>query len=133
MATEYPKPHRLAEIFSRLSAQGPYPTFDVAYRALCRTIDVVEDELSGEPNKPWRWRELNRIFPPQTDRMSTLHGGVVMRFDSKRHVTYIGRNGAIEVRAITRRGLPIETVYSQLGADGQGVVDLLPELRDRNL
>ena len=97
----------------------------------CSTLDQVEDELSGLPNEPERWRELDRLFPPQMDRMSSVAGSDVKRFDSKRHMTYIAPNGAIEVRLLPMSKLVV--YFSKPGDDGRTVCDVCPQLRDKNL
>lgn len=66
-------------------------------------MDGVEDELTPYPNEPDRWMQIDRLFPPQMDRMSSVKGCDVKRFDSRRHVTYVSDNGAIELRSLRLR------------------------------
>jgi hypothetical protein len=62
-----PRHERLVIYFERLLAAEPADTYEAALGLICRTLDEVEDEFSGEPNEPDRWRELDRMFPPQAD------------------------------------------------------------------
>lgn len=96
-------------------------------------MDEVEDELTPYPNEPDRWMQLNRLFPPQMDRMSRVRDCDVVRFDSRRHVTYIAGNGSIEVRSLRVIDGHIEVHFRQVGHDGQSVCDICPALKDMNL
>ncbi len=127
------KGERLAEIFRRIDAAPSCSTFEEAYELLCRTMDEVEDELTPFPNEPDRWMELPRLFPPQMDRMSSVQGEDVKRFDSLRHVTYIARNGAIEVRSLRVVDGKVSVHFTKAGSDGQSVCDVCPDLKDENL
>jgi hypothetical protein len=129
VGTAITKQQRLEEVFRRLANAAPESSFEGAYQLLCKTIDQVEDELSGLPNEPDRWMELGRLSPPQTDRMSSVEGCDVKRFDSRRHVTYIATNGAMEIRLIRD---PV-ALFSKLASDGRGVCDVCPELASNNL
>ncbi len=82
MAETPSKDERLKEFFQRLASLQPASTFEEAYRQLCKTLDQVEDEMSGLPNEPERWMTLDRMFPPQSDRMSSVAGCDVKRFDN---------------------------------------------------
>jgi len=128
-----PKRDRLREIFNRLADANSASTFDEAYRLLCSTIEQVEDEHSGLPNEPARWKELERLFPPGIDRMSSVEGTDVKRFDSLGHVTYIAPNGAIEIRAKRSIAGQIVVHCSKPGSDGRGLSEVCPQLTDKNL
>jgi hypothetical protein len=127
------KAERLAEFFRRLGEAGAASSFDEAYRLLCSTLDQVEDEMSGLPNEPERWMTSDRMFPPQSDRMSSVEGCDVKRFDNLRHITYIAANGAIEIRSKRRRDGAIEVHFSKAGSDGQNINDFCPKLANDNL
>lgn len=127
------KAERLAEFFRRLGKAGAASSFDEGYRLLCFTLDLVEDEMSGLPNEPERWMTLDRMFPPQSDRMSSVEGFDVKRFDNLRHITYIAANGAIEIRSRRRRNGAIEIHFSKAGSDGQSISDFCPKLANDNL
>lgn len=127
------KAERLAEIFRRLHAADRVASFEDAYHLLCSTLEQVEDELSGLPNEPERWMTLDRMFPPQSDRMSSVEGCDVKRFDNVRHITYIAANGAIEVRSKRRQEGVGEVHFSKPGFDGRSVTDCCPRLADANL
>jgi hypothetical protein len=127
------KSERLAEFFQRLGTASPAASFDEAYKLLCSALDQVEDELSGLPNEPERWMTLDRMFPPQSDRMSSVEGCDVKRFDNVRHFTYIAGNGAIEIRSKRRKKGAIEVHFSKPGLDGRSISVFCPQLADVNL
>lgn len=96
-------------------------------------MDEVEDELTPYPNEPDRWMELPRLFPPLMDRMSSVPGCDVKRFDSLRHVTYVAGNGAMEVRSLRAVQGVFNVHFSMEGSDGRSVCDVCPELKESHL
>lgn len=133
MAETPSKDERLKEFFRRLASLEPASTFEEAYRQLCKTLDQVEDEMSGLPNEPERWMTLDRMFPPQPDRMSSVAECDVKRFDNLRHITYISGNGAIEIRSKRLKGQTADTHLSKIAADGRSVIEFCPNLAQKNL
>ena len=127
------KAERLAEFFRRLGAASAASSGDEAYRLLCSTLDQVEDEMSGLPNQPARWLTLDRMFPPQTDRMTLVEGCAVTRFENLRHITYIAANGAIEIRSRRRRNGASDVHFSKAGSDGRMLIEFCPRLANGNL
>lgn len=127
------KAKRLAEFFRRLGAAEPVASFDEAYQLLCSTLDEVEDELSGQPNEPERWMTLDRMFPPHSDRMSSVNGCDVKRFDNVAHITYIAANGAIEIRSKRRTEGIVQVHFFKPGNDGRRMSDFCPQLANANL
>jgi len=127
------KAERLMEFFQRLSEAGAASSFDGAYRLLSSTLDQVEDELSSLPNEPERWMTLDRMFPPQSDRMSSVERCAVKRFNNLRHITFIAANRAIEIRSKRRRNGTIEVHFSKAGSDGQSISSFCPKLAIDNL
>lgn len=124
---------RLEEFFRRLNSAGAVASFEEAYDLLCSTLNQVEDEFSGLPNEPDQWMASDRMFPPQTDRMSSVPECTVKRFDSLRHITYIAKNGSIEIRSKRLKAGKIEVHFSKAGSDGIQVSDVCPNLANRNL
>jgi len=101
--------------FLRLAAAPPAGSFDAAYRLLCQTLEAVEDEFSGVPNNPTRWQADGRLYPPQQDTSFEVPGSPeVTGFRSRAHKTYIGRNGAIEIRS----AFDGTVVFEKPGSDG---------------
>lgn len=117
---EVPKRERLDEFFRRLVAAPSAGSFDDALTQLAKVLDAVEDELSGVANIPENWQSDQRIYPPQRDAAREVPGHPrVMRFRSRRHNTYVGENGSIEIVALSGR---IEV--RKPGLDGHGVWEL---------
>lgn len=126
------KSERLAEIFRRMSEAPACSSFETAHALLCSTMDEVEDELTDFPNEPERYMAIPRLFPPRGDRMSSVGGCDVKRFDSLRHVTYIASNGAIEIRTMRVVNGQIRTHFRKEGSDGRFVDEICPELKKKN-
>lgn len=126
------KAMRLKVVFQRLDGAEAVGSFEAAYELLCSTLDQVEDELSGLPNEPDQWMTLDRMFPPQFDRMSSVSECIVKRFDSLGHITYIALNGAIEIRSKRRNGGTIVVHFSKAGSDGKQIRDVCPKLANDN-
>lgn len=117
---EVPKRERLIEFFRRLLAAPRAGTLDEMYAQLCKILDEVEDELTGVPNNPMNWQSDQRIYPPQKDASRDVAGHtLVTRFRSRRHNTYIGENGSVEIVTLSGR---IEV--QKPGLDGRGVWEL---------
>jgi hypothetical protein len=127
------KQERLSEFFRRLANAQPASSFEEANRLISSTLNAVEDELSGLPNDPTRWKELGRLFPPQNDKQREIVKSTIWRVDSLRHCTFIGSNGSFEIRDIFPRNGRIVLHISKPGQDGRRVSDLCPELHDQNL
>jgi hypothetical protein len=115
------KQERLTIFFERLDEAPPASTHEVAYELLCDTLNSIEDEFNDVPFNPDNWQTDGRMYPPQPDRAYEVDGHPhLTRYKSFKHNTYIGDNGAIEVRSF-----PEETVlFSKQGADGRGVWEL---------
>src|SRR5438270_9250182 len=112
------KKARLELFCERLAAAQAASTRDEGYALICSTLDIVEDEHSGVPNNPPSWRTDGRLYPPQTDRVYAVDGfPEVLRYSSFRHDTYIGSNGAIEIRVIATDAV----LFTKPGANGKGV------------
>ena len=112
------KDARLAIFFQRLSDAPAVGTHDEAYVLLCEILNAVEDEFSGVPYNPSNWLTDNRLYPPQSDRVYAVREfPEVRRYGSFKHDTYIGKNGAIEVRLIATNTVQ----FTKAGMDGKGV------------
>ena len=94
------KRDRLDEFFRRLASQPPSRTPDDALERICRTLDEVEDELSGIPKAtppPPPGRSDGRMYPPLNDLVTRLSdGGLTAR--TTRHDISIGPDGSIIIR-----------------------------------
>ena len=111
------KAERFEEFLRRLGAAPAASDFDEAYRLVCDTLDAVEDEMTSIPFDPPKWRIDGRMYPPQMDMAKLVDGRPdVTRFRSLRHSTFIGANGAIEIR--TDAGV---VIFSKPGVGGQAV------------
>lgn len=79
---------------------------------------MVEDELTDIPFNPGLFRSDGRMYPPQEDHAHAVDGHPeVTRYRSSGHNTFLGSNGAIEIRRI--RGGHVD--LAKHGADGRGV------------
>ena len=87
----------LAEFLLRLGNAKPASDSDGAFCLLSNMLTSVEDEHSGVPNDPSRWREDGRLYPPQADReiRSPVNGTRCYRTAGHRLV--FGENGAIAI------------------------------------
>jgi hypothetical protein len=110
------KESRLAEVFRRLEGMPASGSFEEAWLNLEKTLDAVEDELSGAPQDPSRWQSDGRMYMPQADSEIKAPRKGVRKFRSRGHYVLFGPNGAIEVQDLRGR-----TVHARSGADGQGV------------
>ncbi len=111
------KAERFEEFLRRLGAAPAASSLDEAYRQVCDILNAVEDDLTSIPFDPPRWMEDGRMYPPQADRAFAVTGRPdLTRFRSRHHSTFIGANGAIEVRTDAD-----VVVFSKSGADGRTV------------
>jgi len=111
------KSERLREFFRRL-ARAPSASSEVDALALIEEhMSQVEDELTDLKNDPNQWRVIDRLFPPRPDnRRSVPNHSKIARYRSRGHNTFIGENGAIEIR--TLKG---DVEFTKKGADGKEV------------
>jgi hypothetical protein len=108
----------VAEFVRRLAKLPPASTHDEARRQLEKTLNEVEDELSGVPFDPAHWRTDGRMYPPQDDSASDVDGYPnVTSYRSRGHETFIGSNGAFEIRDVATN----EVVVEKVGSDGKAV------------
>ncbi len=126
------KRERLAIFYERLESASVVSTAEAALELVNLALVSVEDEFSGEPNEPDRWQELDRMFPPQADSISTVSDGIKI-CRSRRHRTYLAQNGAIEIRSLVLdpQGQP-EVYFKKAVADGRFVCDVCPRLKNAN-
>jgi len=88
------KGQRLQIFFDRLRTLKPASTADAARRKIDDTLVAVEDEFSDVPaSHPPPATDDGRMYPALPDRTRNL--GDILAMDHRRHVTYLGRNGAI--------------------------------------
>ena len=85
-----------------------------------KTLNAVEDELSGMPYDLEKWQSDGRMYPPQDDSERGVPGRpFVRRYRSRRHNTFIAENGALEIRTVDD-----EILLTKAGADGRFIWDL---------
>jgi hypothetical protein len=83
-----------------LSAQacGDAPS---ALALIERIMTEVEEEFSGVPNDPAKYRSDGRLYPPQADAVRGVPGRPdLRRYRSVGHNTFIGLDGAIFIQGI---------------------------------
>jgi hypothetical protein len=117
---QIPKAERLREFYRRLREAPDSASLDEALEQLTRILDSVEDEMFGVPRDPANWLRDGRIYPPQRDSARPVPDHPrVTRFRSRKHSTFIGANGAVEI--VSSQGL---VELRKAGADGRGVWEL---------
>ena len=110
---------RLREFYQRLRTLPAAAGFEEAWTQISRTLNQVEDEMSGVPYDPSKWQTDDRLYPPQRDSERAFSGyPKVRRFRSLKHNTLIGENGSIEIRTLTN-----QIVFSKAGADGKEAME----------
>lgn len=117
---EIPKAERLKDFFRRLGDAPEATTFDEALAQITNILNEVENTLTSIPYDPDRWQTDGRMYPPLLDAIRDVQDHpAVKRFRSVRHNTFIGENGAIEIRSLDQT-----TLFAKNGADGRGVWEL---------
>ncbi len=138
MAGHATKAERVAEILRRLEQLPPCSSFAEVRELLARTINEVEDEWTPFPydaadlDPRSRRRATDRTYPVQDDNVNDVPGHPhVQRLTSVGEQTYIGANGAIEIRSKRRpdgglAAVPGEgrLILARSGRDGRGVWEL---------
>src|SRR4051812_2093740 len=91
---------RLDEFYRRLGSQPPSRRPEDALERIRRTLDEVEDDLSGVPKAsppPPPGRLDGRMYPPLDDLVTRLaDGGISAR--ARRHDIQLGPDGTITIR-----------------------------------
>jgi hypothetical protein len=92
---------RLEELFRRLHAAVPSNSADEAFELVCRTLEQVEDELSGVPRAdpaPPMDQDDGRMYRPMGNNIRrTRTGGIVAK--TKGHRITVASDGKIEIRS----------------------------------
>ena len=101
---------RLNEFYRRLRAQGPASSADDALARIRRTLDEVEDEMSGVTKRcppPGPGMPDGRMYPPLDDYVNRLPDGrIVAR--SRGHRIEIGPNGETRITNLQTGGVDVE-------------------------
>jgi hypothetical protein len=115
-----PRAERLKEFFTHLGALPAASSIAEARAQLERTLNAVEDEMSGAPYNPALWRIDGRMYPPQDESLRLVPGRPDMiRLRTLAHNIRVRENGAIEISEIQPDGEAV--VFAKPGADGRGV------------
>jgi hypothetical protein len=91
---------RIKEFYKRLGASPRASTADEALEQLSRTLDEVEDDLSGIPKKsppPPPGMPDGRMYPPLPDFL-TRHPDGSITARTRGHVIEIGSDGGVTIR-----------------------------------
>jgi hypothetical protein len=112
------KEQRMSLFIERLAQAGPAATFKGGYDLLCQSLTAVEDEHSGVPPDPSRWRDDGRLYPPHEDMARSVEKAPgVIAFRSVAHRTFIAKNGAILILDIFKDRI----ILSKKGKDGKEI------------
>lgn len=124
MAEPWTKAQRLRAFLDRLARVPAAASQAEALTQIRDVLDAVEDEHSGVPHEPDNWQSDGRMYAPRKDNRRSVSGHPrVDRYRSSAHNTFLGRNGAIEIRAV-QPGVPPERgeiLLSKPGADGRSL------------
>jgi hypothetical protein len=118
MANRELKRRQVEELYRRLETFKPAQTDEEAFSLITQLMREVGDELTDDPYDPTKWKEHDRIYPPQIDREQVPSGIEGARlFRTVAHEVIIGLNGAIAVR---KRGT-FEVEFAKAGHDGKRI------------
>ena len=101
---------RLAEFYRRLRAQGPASSADDALARIRRTLDEVEDEMSGVTKQcppPGPGMSDGRMYPPLDDFVKRLPDGRIIA-RSRGHRIEIGPDGETRIINLQTGGVDVE-------------------------
>lgn len=117
---QLPKSSRLAEVYRRMAEVPDAASAEEVLAQFATILDQVEDELTSIPYDPENWLVDGRLYPPQPDSARPVPGyPLVVRYRSRKHNTFVGMNGSIEVQ-----GLDGRMHFQKRGADGRSVWQL---------
>ena len=115
-----PKKRRFEIFLERLEAAPAANGAHEGFNLLARTLNAVEDEFSGTPNNPERWRTDGRLYPPQKDsRIKYPEPGALRKYRTRGNYIFIGLNGSIRIETLEG-----EVLMDKRGQDMRKVQDL---------
>jgi hypothetical protein len=112
------KRRQVEELYRRLEASKSAQNDEEALALIAQLMKEIGDEMTNEPYDPTKWREHDRIYPPQGDRErrpSEVDGARV--FWTLAHEVIVGFNGAI----VMRKRKTFEVEFSKAGHDGREI------------
>jgi len=124
MADPWTKTRRFQAFLDRLRELPAAASQDEAWTQVRNVLDAVEDEHSGVPYDSSRWHSDGRMYAPDADSRRGVPGHPrVIRYRSRAHNTFLGRNGAIEIRSAQPGVRPEagDLLLTKPGADGRSV------------
>jgi hypothetical protein len=114
------KAERLRFFLERMAAARPVGSADQALALLAENLQAVENEFSGVPCKPDRWRTDGRMYAPQADSQVKCPGRPSLRkYRNKGHYVFIGINGSIRIE-----NLEAKVLLDKGGQDGRKTHEL---------
>jgi hypothetical protein len=112
------KRQQVQELYRRLQTSKPANTDEEALLLIAQLMKEIGDEMTNEPYDPTRWKDHDRIYPPQGDREQTPSGVEGARvFWTLAHEVIVGFNGAI----VMRKRKTFEVEFTKAGHDGQEI------------
>lgn len=87
---------RFDQFLKQLGRSLGCSSFEAAFELLSRTLNQVEDDLSGVPYDPTHPRNDGRMYPPDDDAYRAVPGRADLhRYRSRQHNTYFSDSGAL--------------------------------------
>ncbi len=111
---------RFSMILERLNTAKPASNIDEAYKLLCETINLVEDEHSGVVHDPDNFLNDGRFYPPKADARRSVGGRKdLVRYRSRLHNTFLSTEGAIRIETVEQIGKQPEVILDKPGRSGR--------------
>ena len=106
--------------FERLKDAPPCATAAEAMEQLSSILEAIEDAFTSIQNDPANWETDGRLYPPREDSRRAVPGhDDIVRYRSRKHNTWIARNGAIRIMQEDRLCL------EKPGRDGRTVTSMM--------
>ena len=104
----------------RMAVERPAGSSDQALTLLAKILNAVENEFSGVPYRPERWRTDGRMYPLREDsRVRCPERPSLRKYRNKGHYNFVGFNGSIRIET-----LDAKILLDKPGEDGRKTHEL---------